>query len=405
MPRLAVLVILILTAPLLAADWPGWRGPRRDGVSSETNFPLTWSATENVRWKVPLPGLGVSAPIVTGDRVIVTSSGGRSGEELHLLCFDRVSGKTRWHRRLFGSELSDGQYSAGAMAVPTPVTDGERVFALYGTGDLVCVDLDGKPVWIRSLAQEYGGFRNRWGMASSPLLVDGSLVVQVDHWTGSYLLAVDAASGKNRWKTSRGIGVNWTSPVAAAVGKRTLVVAAGTNAVNGYDAQTGGQCWSVPGLLPQCIPTPVVRGDRLWLLSGQGFTSLCLRLGEKDGKPTAKTEWTASTRGAEIPSPLVLGEHYYYAEDAGFVACLRADTGEPVWKRRLPAKVHASPVATRDRIYFAGMNGTVTVVAAGGEFRQLARNDLGEGIVASPALAGGCVFLRGERHLFCIAEK
>jgi outer membrane protein assembly factor BamB len=290
------------------------------------------------------------------------------------------------------------------MAVPTPATDGRRVYALYGTGDLVCTDLDGKPVWIRSLAGEYGPFRNRWGMASSPLLVDGLLVVQVDHWAGSYLLAVDAGTGKNRWKAARGVGVNWTSPVVAGTGQKKLIVAAGTNRFKAYDAATGRELWSQPGLLPQCIPTPVVRGDRLWLLSGQGFTSLCLRL-TAGGQPAAEVEWTASTKGAEIPSPLVLGDYYYYAEDIGFVACLRADTGERVWRHRLGAKVQASPVAAGDKIYFAGMNGTVTVLRAGPQFKVLARNDLDEGLAASPALAHGCIFLRGEKHLYCISGK
>jgi outer membrane protein assembly factor BamB len=396
-------VLLLFCLPVAAADWPGWRGPTRDGLSAEKDFPVRWSATENVRWKAAVPGIGVSAPIVTGDRVVLTSCGGRAGEELYLLCYHRADGRELWRRRLFGSELSDGQFGAGAMAVPTPATDGKRIYALYGTGDLVCVDLDGKPVWIRSLASEYGAFRNRWGMASSPLLVGGMLVVQVDHWPGSYLLAVDAATGRNRWKAARGIGINWASPVAVAGGK--LIVAAGTNTVRAYDAASGEERWSLPGLLPQCIPTPVVREDRVWVLSGRGFTSLCLRLTADGGKPAARVEWTASSRGAEIPSPLVIGDHYYYAEDAGFVACLRADTGEAVWRRRLPAKAQASPVSAGDKLYFTSVNGAVTVLRAGAEFKQLARNDLGEGIVASPALSGGCIFLRGEKHLYCIGGK
>ncbi|MFO0844337.1 MAG: PQQ-binding-like beta-propeller repeat protein [Gemmataceae bacterium] len=402
--RRGTLLVFLFALPAAADDWPGWRGPNRDGVSAEKRFPTRWSATENVRWKAAVPGLGVSAPIVCGDRVFLTSSGGKAGEELYLLGYDRADGRELWRRRMFGSELSDGQYAPGAMAVPTPTTDGKRVFALYGTGDLVCVDTDGRPVWIRSLAGEYGAFRNRWGMASSPLLIDGLLVVQVDHWTGSYLLGVDAATGKNRWKTPRGVGVNWTSPVVAGAGKDKVIVAVGTNTVKGYDPATGQELWALPGQLPQSIPTPVVRGDRMWVQSGQGFTSLCLRLGA-DGKAAPSKEWTAPSKGAEIPSPLVLGDYYYYAEDSGFVACLRADTGEPVWRRRLPAKVHASPVAAGDTLYLTTMSGAVTVLRAGPEYKLLARNELGEALVASPALANGCIFLRGEKHLYCIGGK
>ena len=149
----------------------------------------------------------------------------------------------------------------------------------------------------------------------------------------------------------------------------------------------------------------MVRGNRLWLASGELFTSQCVRLSEERGKTTARLEWKVPSKGAGIPSPLCLGEYYYYAEDAGFAACLRADSGEPVWRGRLNTKVHASPVAAADRIYFTGVNGTVTVLRAGGEFKVLARNQIGEQIVSSPAVTGGRIFLRGEKHLFCIGTK
>ncbi len=405
-PCLLVLTALLCSAAAARADWPAWRGANQDGISSEKVLPVSWSATENVRWKAAVPGAGVSCPIVHGDRVFLTSSSGRSGEQLHLFCFHRGDGRKLWERRFFGSEVSEGQFAPGGMAVPTPATDGKRVYALYGTGDLVCVDLDGKPVWIRSLAEEYGPFRNRWGMAASPLLVGDLLVIQVDHYSKSYLLAVDAATGRNRWRTPRSAAVNWTSPVAVRQGERTLLVAAGTGTLTAYDAATGRQQWSLGGLHAQCIPTPVVRGDRLWLGCGKHFTSLCIRLGQdKDGKPVARQEWKAVTKGVTIPSPLCLGEQLYYAEDAGFVACLNADTGKPVWRRRLSGGVQASPVAGAGKLYFAGTNGKVTVLQAGPEFKVLARNDIGERIVATPALSHGCIFLRGEKHLFCIGPK
>jgi outer membrane protein assembly factor BamB len=395
------LACLLLALPAALADWPSWRGPGRDGLS-EDKAPVAWSATDNVRWKAALPGAGVSAPVVAGGRVFVTSSSGRSHEELHLLCFRAADGRPLWQRKFFGSSTPEGHFPPGGMAVPTPAADAERVYALYGTGDLVCVDADGKPVWIRSLAQEYGTFRNRWGMASSPLLHDGTLFVQVDEWGKSYLLAVEAATGRNRWRVARDAAVNWTSPVALRVGGKTQVVAVGTNTVKGYDAASGRELWSLAGQQTQCIPTPVPRGDRLWLASGEGFTSQCIRLRDEGGKTTARLEWQVPTKGVGIPSPLCLGDYYYYAEDAGWAVCLRADTGEQVWRRRLSSKVQASPVAAAGRLYFAGTNGTVTVLQAGAEFKVLARNDVGEGIVASPALSGGRIFLRGEKHLFCI---
>ena len=288
------------------------------------------------------------------------------------------------------------------MAVPTPTTDGKRVFALYGTGDLICVDIDGKPIWIRSLAQEYGVFRNRWGMASSPLLLGELLVVQVDHHGKSYLLGVDAATGLNKWRTIRDAAVNWTSPVAVREGDRTTLIAAGTNTLKGYDAATGKEQWSMTGLEMQCIPTPVVRGDRLWLAGGKDSSSLCLSL---RGKKEPLIVWNVKTKGIGIPSPLCLGDQFYYAEDNGFVACLDAATGKPLWRNRLNFKVHASPVAGAGKVYFSGMNGAVTVLQAGPTYKLLAKNDIGESIVASPAISKGRLFLRREKHLFCIGER
>jgi outer membrane protein assembly factor BamB len=399
-------VCLFLTASAVRADWPGWRGPTRDGVSAEKELPVSWSAKQNVRWKTAIPGAGVSAPIVWQERVFVTSSTGRAGEHVHLYCLHRDTGRVLWQRSFFGSKIPEGQFAPGGMAVPTPVTDGKRVYALFGTGDLVCVDIDGKPVWIRSLATEYGIFRNRWGMAASPLLVDGLLVVQVDHWGKSYLAGIDPETGRNRWRTLRSTAVNWSSPVAMRQGGQTTIVAAGTRKLEGFDAGTGERRWSLRGMHEQCIPTPVVRGDRLFIVSGQNFTSQCVRVApDSKGVPTATAEWQVPSKGTGIPSPLCLGDLYYYAEDAGWAVCLHAGTGKQLWRRRLSAKVQASPVAGAGKIYFAAINGTVTVLRAGEKYEVLARNDIGESIVASPALSQGCIFLRGEQHLFCIGGK
>lgn len=272
-----VLLLIVLSPPALhAGAWPAWRGPDGSGVSAETGLPTRWSATKNVRWKAPLHGAGVSTPIVSGERVFLTSSDGRRNDQLHLACYHREDGRLLWHARFFGSAVSEGQFAPGGMAVPTPATDGRRVYALFGTGDLVCVDLDGKPVWMRSLAQEYGPFRNRWGMASSPLLVGGLLVVQVDHWGKSYLLGVDAATGANRWKTTRDASVNWTSPAAVRVQGKSQIIAAGTYVLKGYDAETGHALWSVQGLQMQCIPSPVVQGERVYAISGRDFYTLAV---------------------------------------------------------------------------------------------------------------------------------
>jgi outer membrane protein assembly factor BamB len=335
--------------------------------------------------------------VVWEKRVFVTSSDGRLNDQLSLDCHDADTGKLLWRCRFFGSVLPEGLFGPGGMAVPTPATDGKRVFALFGTGDLVCVDFDGKPVWIRSLAQEYGPFRNRWGMAASPLLVDGLLIVQVDHFGESYLLAVDAASGANRWRTKRDATVNWSSPLLMRHEGETRLIVAGTNTLRAYDVKTGAERWKIEGMHEQCIPTPVEKDGRIYALGGQDHYALCV---SALGEPV----WKKRSTGARIPSPIVLGEHFYYAEDAGFAICLEAKTGRRVWRDRLGSKQTASPVAGDGKLYFTGESGTITVVKAGEVFEELARNNLNESVVASPAIANGKLYIRGSKHLFCISQ-
>lgn len=393
-----LIAVLSLAAVARADNWPGWRGPTGDGLSREKDLPVKWSATDNVRWKVPLSGAGVSAPVVWGQRVFVTASDGRLNDRLTLACYHADTGRQLWRSRYFGSALSDGQFPPGGMAVPTPTTDGNHVWALFGTGDLVCVDLDGRPVWIRSLAQEYGPFRNRWGMAASPILVGGILVIQVDHFGESYLLGVDAGSGKNRWRTIRDATVGWATPLPVKVQGRTQLVVAGTYTLRGYDLETGKEVWKSDGMHMQPIPTPVERDGRLFCLCGKDLHALCF---SADGKP----QWRVRANGCYIPSPVVLNGRLYYAEDNGFAVCLDASTGKRIWRGRLAGKQHASPVAGDGKLYFTGEGGIVTVLKEGPEYEELARNDVGETVVASPAIANGRLFLRGSKHLICIGGR
>lgn len=401
------LALVLAPAAAVADNWPGWRGPNYNGVSAEKGLPVRWSASENVRWKAPLPGAGVSNPIVWGERVFVTASDGRLNDRLHLLCLHRDDGRQLWHARFFGSAQPEGQFAPGGMAVPTPATDGKHVFALFGTGDLVCLDMEGQPVWVRSLAQEYGPFRNRWGMASSPVLLGDLLVVQVDHFGQSYLLGVDAATGADRWRTVRDATVGWSSPLPVKVGKSTQLIATGTHTVRGYAAESGSELWSVRGMVMQCIPTPVAEGDQLIALGGRDSTMLAIRLGAARGDVTdTHIAWKARASGAGIPSPLVLDGLCYYVEDNGFGNCVDVKTGERVWRERLGGrKYSASPVAADGKVYFTSEDGRVTVVQVGRKYKALGRGDVGELVVASPALSQGRVFLRGDKHLYCIGEK
>lgn len=405
MPRSFSWALAALFVPMAASaeNWPGWRGPHNLGISTEKDLPLQWSASKNVCWKAPIPGAGVSCPVVWNDFIFLTGSDGRLNDRLHIFCFHRRDGRQLWHTRLFGTAPTD-LYPPGGMAVPTGCTDGQYFYALFGTGDLVCLDFQGQPVWMRSLAEEYGPFRNRWGMASSPILVGDRLIVQVDHWSQSYLLAVDKRSGDNIWKTDRSTSVNWSSPLAIQVKGRTEIIALGTTRVWSYDPKDGKEIWQASGPHFQCIPSPVVQGDLLFAASGEN--TLAIRLDGNAGDVT-KTHvlWTNKKVSPYVPSPLVYDGFVYVPGDRSFVTCLDAGTGKQVWKERLGQQYHASPVASAGRIYFASMEGVVRIIKAGPRYELLAENDIGERIVASPALSKGQIFLRGDKHLYCISEK
>jgi len=397
--------LLLLPLGLLAGDWSGWRGPGANGVSSETGLPVKWSATENVRWRVPLEGAGVSAPVVAGERIYLTTSDGRLNDQLHVWCYHRADGKLLWHTRLFGSAQPEGYFPPGGMAVPTPTTDGKLLYVLFGTGDLACLDLDGKPVWVRSLAQEYGPFRNRWGMAASPILVGDLLVVLVDHWGPSYLLGIDAKTGKNRWKTDRDASVNWSSPVPITVNGKPQLVVSGSYQVRGYDAGDGAELWRVQGMQNQCIPSPIADGSMVYAVSGRKGQSLAIKMDGQRGDVTARNVVWRSSKGAPyVPSGLILEGRYYLVDDEGFGTCLDAAKGTELWRERMGGKYQASLVAGDGKVYYTNLDGVVSVVKAGPVFELLAKNRVGETIVASPAVSNGELFLRGEKHLFCIGN-
>ena len=399
---LATTLVLLTAQSAHAENWPGWRGPGNRGVSSETDVPLTWSKDQNVRWKVAVPGAGVSQPVVWDDRIFLTASDGRLNDRLHVLCYHRKDGKLLWHTRLFGSAPTD-LFAPGGMAVPTPATDGKAVCVLFGTGELAALDFAGKPIWIRSLAEEYGPFRNRWGMGSSPILAKGTLYVQVDHWSQSYLLAVDPKTGANKWKADRPGAVNWSSPLVVDVKGRTEVITFGTFHVRSYDADTGSELWRVDGMHQQCIPSPVVMGDLLIACSGENTMAIRLT-GDTGDLSKSHVSWKSKKVSAFLPSPLLYEGLIYVPADREFVTCVDAKTGKQVWKERVGRDFYACPVAAAGRVYFTAREGVVKVVRTGREFEVLAENDMGEPIVASPAISSGQIFLRGEKNLFCIGK-
>jgi len=397
------LVVVMATATVCAENWPGWRGPHRTGDTADSGAPIRWSPTENVLWKSPLPGTGTSNPIVWDDRVFVTASDGRDQGELHVICFDRTTGRELWHQRLWGTAPTLF-YPKNGMAGPSPVTDGRHVWAFFGSGDVFCFDVAGGLVWQRSLAAEYGEFENRFAATSSPLLYDGKLIVQCDHYGASYLAALDAASGANVWKADRPEAwLSWSSPQLVAVSNGHELVVCGSEKLDGYDPRSGERLWTVRGLARECVPTPVLADGLLISDSGPNGVHAAVRPGGRGDVTDTHVVWRNDRGTSFVPSPIVVGKRYYLADDKGILSCLDVADGELVWRKRLGGKFTASPVSADGKLFFTDEQGVTLVLdAAADDYVELARNELGDDVHASPAIAAGCLLMRTAGHLFCI---
>lgn len=389
-----------------AENWPGWRGPNRNGVTTDTGVPTTWSATDNVLWKMPLPGIGTSNPVVWGDKVLVTASEGRDQGELHVICFDRDTGRERWHHRLWGTAPTLF-YGRSGMASPSPVTDGKRLFAFFGTGDVFCFDLDGGLLWQRAIAEEYGPFENRFAAASSPLLFEDKLIVQCDHYGASYVIALDQQTGANRWKSDRPeVWLSWSSPQLVPNGDRFELVLSGSEKLDGYDPRTGSRLWTLRGLARECVPTPVIGHGMLFVVSGPNGTHFAIKPGGSGDITDSHVVWKNDKGTSFVPSAILAGERYYLADDKGIGSCMDARTGKLIWKKRFGDKFTASPVSADGKLFFTNESGSTLVLdATQASYEEVARNDIGEEVYASPAISQGKFFLRTATNLVCIGKK
>jgi outer membrane protein assembly factor BamB len=414
---LTLLTLLCSAACLHAENWPGFRGPTRQGLSSETGLPLNWSAAENIAWKTPLPGDSWSSPIVWGDRVFVTTAT-ESGESCRVLSLDRKTGKTLWDKEVF-KQVPRRKEGRNSYATPTPVTDGDLVYACFGDGSFAALNFAGEVTWTNRDYKFYG----QHGLGSSLVLHDGLLIMARDGssdgedkklgwqtpWDQSYVIALDAKTGKQRWKGKRGLsrishGVPaiWTTPDG-----RTQVVSEAGDVVQGFDAKTGERLWTSEVIGEGKVPS-VVLGDGLVFTSGGwgGKESIkAFKLGGKGDLKETNLAWEQKKGLPKVPSMIYVKPHLFAITDGGVATCLKADTGEVVWQERVGGNFSASPVAAEGRIYFLGDNGETTVIQAGPEFKVLAKNPLGEKLQASMAISQGQLFIRTEKNLFCIGTK
>ena len=321
-----------------------------------------------------------------------------SNRRLHVLCFDEVTGKKLWERQ-FVSTGNTNCHPKSCMAAPTPVTDGKVVFALFATGDLAAIERDGSLLWYRSLETDYPGIANQVGMAASPLLYDGTLIVPMDNSGDSFLAGLDARTGKNRWKVERVRDINWMTPVLHVQGGKTSVLFQTERAVTAYDPRTGKERWTAPTEKGSTIPSPVVGDDMVF---APGSPLVALKPGA-DGT-TPQVVWSSNKLSSGFASPLLYGDRLYALTRTG-VNCVRAKDGELLWQERIKGPFSASPVVADGKMYIVTEDGFVTVLKLGNKPEVLAVNEMDDVILATPAIANGCLYLRSDKYLYCIGEK
>ena len=435
---LALLFAILLSTSLGAADWPNWRGPRGNGASDEKNLPVRWSASENIAWKAPIGGVGVSSPIVAADRVFVTSqvgtgvrrpgnhprlaqgaSAGTAGERalaagnagdstfFVVEAFNRADGRRLWQHRTEAVGPLPGVHDKHNLASPSPVTDGQMVYAWFGTGQIVALDMSGKVVWERHLGKEIAPFDINWGHSSSPTLYGDTVLLLCDHAPASYLLAVDKKTGKERWRANRGKGrMSYTTPFVVETASGPELIVNSSERVDAYDPRTGAFLWHVGGSNQFPIPAPTFHDGVLYMTRGyRSGPYMAVRPGGRGDIAASHVVWEVPT-GAPYISSLVYDEGILYmASDVGAVTAIDAATGTRIWQQRVDGIFSASPVAGDGKIYFVSETGETIVLKAGRAPEVLARNDLGERLIASPAISNGQLFIRSDGQLFAIGKR
>jgi outer membrane protein assembly factor BamB len=416
--RSAIVAAVLVAGAARAEEWPGWRGPRGDGTSSETGIPRTWSKTENIVWKTPIPGIGHSSPIVWGDRVFVTSCVEEEGKRL-LLALDRKSGKVLWQQVVLTAKL-EHKHKLNSYASSTPVTDGQHVwvsFLDYPNMQVACYDLDGNKVWQRSP----GKLLSVHGFCSSPILHKDFVILNGDQDAKgndrAYIVALDKNTGAERWRIDRPNRTrSYCTPILIQSPGRpgvTQMVLSGSKCVTGYDADTGKLLWIHRGPTEQYVASLVYHDGVLFLTTGfpehhlMGFDPD----GEGDVTKSKSVLWHIphadnGPKGASyVPSPIACGGHFFVVSDPGYLGCIEAKTGKRLWLERLGRHHSASPVRIDGHFYFVDDDGTTWVVKASDRFEVVAKNRLGEECYASPAVSRGQLFLRGLNNLYCIGAS
>jgi len=444
----------LATAALSSAEinWPQWRGPLANGVAPGAKPPITWSETNNVKWKVKLPGAGTSTPIIWANQIFIQTAvaaprttdpaaanlrlpavagladpagqtppgrrrpggGGMRSEkptqpyQFVLLCLDRGTGKTIWQKVAREEVPHEGHHPDHGFSSYSPVTDGKYVFSYFGSRGLHCYDLEGKLRWEKDFGRMQT--KNSFGEGSSPALSGNTIVINWDHEGEDFIVALDKETGRELWRQPRDEETSWATPIIVQYGDRSEVITDATKKIRSYDLASGKLLWECGGLFSNVIPSPVAGDGMVYSMSGfRGYALLAIRLGRMgDLTDTDAIAWSHPRSTPYVPSPLLYGDFlYFFGGNNGILSCLDAKTGNAHFEaERIEALVgvYASPVAADGRVYLIGRNGAAVVIKQGPKLEPLATNQLKDKFDASPAIAGNELFLRGREYLYRLAE-
>lgn len=437
MTLLCMLSLVVGSATVYAGtpedNWPTWRGPNSTGAATKGDPPITWSETENIKWKVEMPDKGDGTPIIWGDKIflqtaIATADDPRrraTAEEtadreiftkvptvpykFNVLCLDRNTGKVLWEETVTEAIPHEGHHPSSSLASYSPVTDGEHVWFSFGSRGLYCYDLDGNQKWSQPLC-EILSFRG-FGEGSSPAIAGDAVIVVADGEGDSKIFAFNKLTGEPLWTKDRDEASSWSTPLPVEVDGKIQVITSGSNMVRSYDLETGDIVWQCAGLLRGCVPSPVIGGGKVFCMTGfQRHSLLAIELGHTgDLTDSDAIVWSIDDNTPYVPSPLLYdGRLYFVKANNPSISCYDAETGEIIFeKQKLVGlkTIYGSPTAAAGRIYQSDRKGTTIVVKVGDEFEVLATNKLDDVFDASPVVVGDELYLKGDSYLYCIAKQ
>lgn len=432
---ITVIVMISVSGAAAAANWPQWRGPDGSGISNEKDLPAEWTPTKNIKWKTPIAGRGHSSPIVWSNHVFLTTAiegelvegakapkhmmgdkeflhpdsvGANRKHTFKVIALNRDSGKILWESVAWEGTPYDDRHRKSSYAASTPATDGKLVFAFFGAEGLYAYDFNGKLAWKAQLGK-LGTVG--MGTGTSPILHDNVVIVQCDEENGeaSFIVALDKKTGKEVWRTPRKVQVSWSTPLLVKTAKRSELIASGTEHVISYDPATGKELWRHKGVESNAIPSPVANNEMVFLVAGfPAKIAMAIKLGgsgDLTGTPNVPWQYTKGT--AYVPSPIVYGDYLYLTTDRGILTCIDTKTGEVKYEGGripIPATFTASPIAFEGKILMTSEDGDTFIVKAGPKHEVIGTNSIGEAVYASPAVADGRIFIRGEKNLYCIGS-